>query len=429
MPKLGLTMTEATLAEWLKREGDRVEAGEALFVFETDKSTLEFEAPVSGTLTAILVPAGQTVPVYTPVAVIGAATNQPTPGDGRGQQVGASEPPGRVRASPRARRAARELGIALAPIAGSGPGGRIIEADVRRASQTPLVQHPSQPAMPAAPAATPLARRVAAVHHIDLGAVPGSGRDGRITRADVEARVAAPAPDSGGEIARFTSVRAVTARRMAESAEVPQVTLFTEADATELVAARRQINDLPGEAKVSYNALLVAICGRALAEMPDLNASLAADGLRLHAAVNIGVAVDTERGLLVPVVRDVSSLTLSAISAALTSLVERALAGRSRPDDLEGGTFTITNLGMYDVDAFTPIVTPPQVAILGVGRIAPKVVPHEGQIAIRERVALSLSFDHRAVDGGPAARFLKRIKDLVERPYGLLMIGNKHTGV
>jgi pyruvate dehydrogenase E2 component (dihydrolipoamide acetyltransferase) len=282
--------------------------------------------------------------------------------------------------------------------------------------------------MPAAPAATPLARRVAAAHHIDLGAVSGSGRDGRITRADVEARVAAPEPDSGGEIARFTTVRAVTARRMAEGAEVPQVTLFTEADATELVAARRQINDLLDEAKVSYNALLVAICGRALAEMPDLNASLAPDGLRLHAAVNIGVAVDTERGLLVPVVRDVPSLPLSAINAALAALVARALAGKSRPEDLEGGTFTITNLGMYDVDAFTPIVTPPQVAILGVGRIAPQVVPHEGQIAIRERVALSLSFDHRAVDGGPAARFLKRIKDLVERPYGLLMAGNRQTG-
>jgi len=430
MPKLGLTMTEATLTEWLKREGDYVREGEPLFVFETDKSTLEFEAPASGILTRILVKAGETVPVYTVVGVIGEPSQDPAPNSapilaqsGVSSESGAVAVPeaaSRVRATPRAKRLARQHGIDLSAIRGSGEFGRIHEADVRAALQK-------------APVVTPLARRIAQAHALDLTTVQGSGRDGKILRADVEAQLAAQAAEpaqpaesaDSAQIAPFTPIRALTARRMAQShAEVAPVTLTTEADAVNLVAAREQLSALLGE-KLSYNALFIAIAARALREYPDLNATFTPSGLRHNAAINIGLAVDTDRGLIVPVVPSADERALDDIHQRLKVLIERAQAGKSLPADLEGGTFTITNLGAFEVDLFTPIVVLPQVAILGVGRIVEKVVPHDGAIVIRPRLALSLTFDHRAVDGAPAARFFKRLKTLIENPLALLLSGRK----
>jgi pyruvate dehydrogenase E2 component (dihydrolipoamide acetyltransferase) len=404
MPKLGLTMTEATLSEWLKSEGDYVREGEPLFIFETDKSTLEFEAPASGILTRILVKAGQTVPVYTAVGVIGEARRETPPA-----------PEARPRATPRAKRLARQHGIHLSAVRGSGELGRIHEADVRAA-------------LSKAPAATPLARRMAQAHALDLSTVQGSGRDGKIRRADIEAQLSAQVADAqaanAAEIELFTPIRALTARRMAQSAaEVAPVTLTTETDAAGLVALREQLSVLMGE-KLSYNALFIAAAARALREFPALNATFTPQGLRHNAAINIGLAVDTERGLLVPVVPNADQRLLDDIHQTLKELIERAQAGKSLPADLEGGTFTITNLGAFEIDLFTPIVVLPQVAILGIGRIVEKVVPHDGQIVIRPRLALSLTFDHRALDGAPAARFLKRLKDLLENPLGLLLRGS-----
>lgn len=428
MPKLGLTMTEATLTEWLKREGDYVREGEPLFIFETDKSTLEFEAPTSGILTRILVKAGETVPVYTVVGVIGepsqgaapdstpdsAAVSAQSAVSNGSEAIPAPEGTSRVRATPRAKRLARQHGIDLSAIRGSGEFGRIHEADVRAAISK-------------SPAATPLARRVAQAHALDLTTVQGSGRDGKILRADVEAQLAAQAAEAAqsAEIAPFTPIRALTARRMAQShAEVAPVTLTTEADALNLVAAREQLSALLGE-KLSYNALFIAVAARALREYPDLNATFTPNGLRHNAAINIGLAVDTERGLIVPVVPNADERALDDIHHRLKALIERAQAGKSLPADLEGGTFTITNLGAFEVDLFTPIVVLPQVAILGVGRIVEKVVPHDGTIVIRPRLALSLTFDHRAVDGAPAARFFKRLKALIENPLALLLSGRR----
>lgn len=410
MPKLGLTMTEATIVEWLKRPGDPVREGEPLFNFETEKSTLEFEAPAAGILTEIRVQAGETVPCYAVVGVITqvSVTVQP------------DLPPGRTfRASPRAKKAARDRQLDLTTVSGTGLAGRITEADVLRYRES-------------TPTVTPLARRVAEVEKVELKGVDGSGRAGKVTRADVERAAYSPSQlverGSGGEVNRdpdiqpFSAIRTITARRMAESTEsAPQVTLTTEADAVEFVKARQQLNQVQPTAKISYNALLVAMCARALRDHPALNASYTAGGLAIHASVNIGVAVETARGLLVPVLHDAGRFTLNELQDELDQKIARVQSGSATPVDFQGGTFTITNLGAFDIDFFTPIVALPQAAILGVGRIVARAVPYQGQVAIREQVALSLTFDHRAMDGAPAARFLKRIKEMIENPYGLLI--------
>ncbi len=398
MPKVGLTMTEGTITQWHKREGERVGKGELLFTFETEKSTLEYESPLEGVLARILVPVGQVTPCLAPVADID-------------RQSPASIPHAPV--SPRARLRARELGIDIATVPASGPGGVVLERDVLACTERQSG---------AAARTTPVAQRAAAELGVDLAAVKGSGPGGRITREDVdraaESRRQPPSPPPN--LQALTPARRITAQRTAESARTaPHVTLTTEADATALVSAREQLIAELGE-KVSYNALLVAIAARALKEHPQLNASWAEGGIALHNHIAIGVAVDTPRGLYVPVVPDASS-PLVQIHRVLTELLARTLAGTAGNDDFSGGTFTITNLGMYEIDAFTPIVNQPQCAILGVGRIAGKPVARGEQVVVRQMMTLSLSFDHRVVDGAPAAQFLQRIKALIERPFALLV--------
>jgi pyruvate dehydrogenase E2 component (dihydrolipoamide acetyltransferase) len=420
MPKLGLTMTEATLVEWLKADGDPVEKGEPLFLLESEKSTLEIEAPVSGTL-RILVPAGETVAVHTPIATLvgdpgsGIRDLEPAIRDPEaitrpGSRIVSHE--SRTPASPKARALARRLGISLAGIAGTGARSMIVAADVDRVAAARVVK------------ASPVARRLAAQAGVDLSAVAGSGPSGRIMRQDVEEVLAPPAEPSQpveGEVQSLTGLRAVIAERLSASwRERPHVTLTTEADATNLVSARQQLTEELGQ-KVAYDALLVALVTRALREQPHMNARLTERGIERLAQIHIGVAVDTERGLLVPVVRDATAKSLLQVQRTLAELVERALTGRSLPDDLSGGTFTITNLGMFEIDAFTPIINPPESAILGVGRIVSKPVGLDGQVVLRDRMTLSLSFDHRLIDGAPAARFLQRVKQLVERPFALAL--------
>ncbi|MCS7056474.1 MAG: 2-oxo acid dehydrogenase subunit E2 [Thermoflexales bacterium] len=421
MPKVGLTMTEGVIVQWHKRPGDVVRKGDLLFTFETEKSTLDYEAPESGVLAEILVPQGQTVPCLTPVARLGA-------------QQGPRRP-----ISPRARLRARELGIDPAQVTGSGPDGAIRERDVLAFAQSRL---------PKAPRATPVAQRIAAELGIDLSGLVGSGPEGRITREDVERAAAGRRPaaaeqastvgDRQPEAPRaaradyqpLSPARRVTAQRLTANAQTaPHVTLFAEADATHLVAARQQLSDELGE-KVSYNALLVAICARALREHPHMNASWVdalpgepgQPGLIRHTGIHIGLAVDTPRGLFVPVLRDAGTKPLAQIHRELNQLVTDTLEGKISPDALQGGTFTITNLGMFDVDGFTPIINLPEAAILGVGRIAKRAVVTDGDaIVARSSVTLSLSFDHRVVDGAPAAKFLQRIKQLIERPFALMV--------
>lgn len=458
IPKQGQTVEVVRLVRWLAKEGDAVRRGDPILEIETDKAVFEVEAPADGVLRQVEYPEGAEVPVVTRVAFIaapnedlsavaGGPTAAPMPSGAPAPAAApaaaaAPAPTGgareRIFVSPRARKAAREAGLTdLSAIVGSGPEGRIVEADVlayvARAAAAPA------PAMvEAAAPVSPLAQRMAADLGVDLSQVVGTGPGGRITKADIERaaqKVAAPAPTvtpapapaaaptavpSGvRQVVPLRGIRGRIAQRMRESVDTAaHVTIFTEVDATELVALRTRLKD--DGINVSYNDLMVFIVARALRDHPALNATQVGDEIHYLEPIHIAVAVDTDRGLLVPVIRDADKKGLAQISAEFAALAQAAKEGRSQPDDLTGGTFTITNLGMYEIDGFTPIINPPQCAILGVGRIIEKPVGRDGQIVLRKMMVLSLSFDHRLVDGAPAARFLQQVKRLVERPHLLL---------
>ena len=458
LPKLGQTMEEGTIVEWLKQEGDPVQRGEVLFTVESDKATLEVETSGRGFLRKILAPAGATRPVLSVVALMTRDADEDITGYGGPAGVepaaeGAAAPAaatlaeptreltrdgvGRVFSSPRARKLAREKGVDLALIAGSGPNGRIVERDV--------VAHLQQ-----LPRVTPVARRLAEQAGLDLRLVQGSGPGGRISKGDIEralaaarAPIAAPAPPEVTEIEAaptpvagaevpVSGVRAVIARRMFASHQLTApVTLTTEADATAFVTLREQLKAQLADAlgfNIGYNDLMIKVVAHALREFPYMNARLqgevtpdAASGtIQQLDEVNVALAVDTERGLLVPVIRNADGKGVGEIGRDVRQLVERARTGKASPDELSGSTFTITNLGMHEIDAFSPLINLPEAAILGVGRIKARPAVVEGQICVRQMVWLSLTFDHRLVDGAPAARFLQRIKQLVEAPYLLL---------
>ena len=440
LPKLGQTMEEGVIAEWLKEEGDPVKRGEVLFTVESDKATLEVEATGRGFLRKILVPVGQPVSVLTVVALMTRTADEPLEDYGAAAlaapetEEAAPEPAlaapialeperpaaGRLFSSPRARKVARERGVDLAYIAGTGPNGRIVGRDV-------LAYLESRPQ------ATPVAVRVAKSQGVDLATIRGTGVGGRITKADVEAAAAPaalpvpPVEASAAEIIPHTGPRRIIADRMATSVHTTaRVTLVTEVDATAFVEARTQLKAAVTEEwgfAPGYNDLLGVIVARALREFPYVNTRLnpSGDAIKRLPYVNLGMAVDTERGLLVPVIRDADQKGLRAFGTEFRQLVDRARIGKSLPDDLSGGTFTITNLGMLGVDAFTPVINLPEAAILGVGRILPKPVVRDGEVVVRQMWTLSLVFDHRLVDGAPAARFLQRIRQLIEYPY--LLIG------
>jgi pyruvate dehydrogenase E2 component (dihydrolipoamide acetyltransferase) len=442
VPPLGQTVDTVTLVAWHKQEGETVVQGEPLFAIETDKATLDVEAPASGVLRGVTAQPGDAVQVLHAIAVIGEPSPlSPLPrGEGPGVRAVPPLPGGeglgvreRIFISPRARRLAEEHGIALAALTASGPEGAIVERDVRAylAGQPAPRPAPAAQAQGGGRVATPVARRMAEQAGLDWRGVAGSGGPhGRVTRADV-ARAMQTAPGAGepalpppsineaAETIPLRSVRAVIAERMAHSAATTaHVTLTAEADATALVELRRQLGQ-DGVA-VSYNDLFLYILGRALRDQPQLNASLEGDAVKVWRRIHIGLAVDTERGLLVPVVRDVDAKGLRQIAQETQALVERARAGGCTPDDLRGGTFTLTNLGMAGIDAFTPIINLPECAVLGVGRIKLQPALVGDKVVGRHMVWLSLTFDHRLVDGGPAARFLQRVVQLVERPHLLM---------
>jgi pyruvate dehydrogenase E2 component (dihydrolipoamide acetyltransferase) len=413
LPKLSTTMDEGTIVRWLKKEGDRVQAGESLYELETDKVVMEIEAPASGVLSRVLLPAGSTAPLGEVVALI----VTPEEAEAVGPEAGRR----RVKASPFARRLARERGVDLAALPGSGPGGRIVGGDVRAA-----VEQASRPAAAGARRviASPVARRLAEESGLDLSAVRGSGPGGRIIVEDVQKVAAVQRPSAPAEekVVPLSAVRRVVAGRMADSARTAaRVTLITESDATRLVEWRTRIKEQQAMDPVpSYTDMVVMLAARALREHPYMNARLEGQAIRLLGPINIGLAVDAERGLLVPVLRDADQKRIAAVARESQQLIEKARAGKATPDDLSGGTFTITNLGMYDVDAFTPLINLPECAILGLGRIVARQVVYKGELAIRNMMALSLAFDHRLVDGAPAARFLQRVKQLIEEPLLLL---------
>lgn len=402
MPRLGWGGEDGSLVEWIKHDGDSVKAGDVICTVEGDKAVNEVEALDAGILR---IPADSPQPgAKVPVGTVLAYLVQPSEAAPREMAASANAGGGTIEStamtltvpppaattlprmnrrglpaiSPRARRIAEEIGVDWVQLSGSGRDGRIVERDVRRAGQT--VEQPA-----AARTSEP---------------------------ADAEAR---RIPLSG--------TRQIIARRLGESARstIP-VTLTTEADATSLVRLRAQLKADLADTNLSvpsYVDLLAKLVTLALQEHPYMNTSL--DGVEIvqHAAINLGIAVDTERGLIVPVLRDVPSKSILNLASESTQLIEEARSGRIAPEQLRDGTFTLSNLGTYDVDAFTPVINPPECAILGIGRIVakPVVVDEAAEtIAVRKMLTLSLTFDHRLVDGAPAARFLQRIKYLVEHP-------------
>jgi pyruvate dehydrogenase E2 component (dihydrolipoamide acetyltransferase) len=427
MPKLEMTQETSTVVEWLKQEGEYVEKGEPLLVVETQKVTIEIESPASGILAGIRVKPDQVVPVTEVIAyILQPGEELPLEAETISPPLPQAPAPPAVRATPIARRMAKDHGIDLSATVGTGPRGRITKTDVEAAlsALSRFAEEPHEKVR-----ATPAARRIARERGVDLSAVSGSGPRGRIQAADVLAFTPAPmvAPEPViAEVVPLKGVRRVIAERMAASAHTTaRVTLVTEADATASAEARAQLKASVTEEwgfAPGYNDLLGIIVARALREFPYMNARLSNDGevIERLSAVNLGMAVDTERGLLVPVIRNADQKGLREFGTEFRALVERARAGKSLPDDLTGGTFTVTNLGMYDVDAFTPIINLPEAAILGVGRIQPKPVVRDGEVAVRQMWTLSLTFDHRLVDGAPAARFLQRIKQFIENSYLLL---------
>ena len=486
MPVLGLTMEEGTVAEWLKQEGDTVKKDEPLLTVEMDKGTMEVPSPAAGVLRRIVVGPGVTVPVRTLIAEIGepgetlsvAGSVAGGPGDPpplTAAPVGSSvDPARRLFASPRARMRARVMNVDLAAIRGSGPHGRIVEADVLTATPAAdslaaaatadslaaaataeslaaaatadslaaaatadsLAAAATADSLAAAGAvddvrtlATPLARRLAHEHGVSIDAIHGTGPGGRITQDDVlrAAEQSRATPAAG--IQPLSRLRRLTAERMAASAQATaRVTLFLEADFVEASHFRQQLQ--PEFARLSvprlpWDALIARAAALALGEHPAMRVAwVDGEGLRQGAdAVHVGVAVALEpEGLVVPVLRDASNRSLRELSADLLQLADRARAGRLSPAEMQDGVFTITNLGAYRVDGFTPIINPPETAILGVGRIVDKPVVVDGRIEARTMCTLSLSFDHRVVDGATAAAFLARLAELLERPYALLGI-------
>lgn len=422
MPRLGWNMEAGTVVEWLKHDGDAVNAGDMIFLVESDKATTEVESLDSGilripdnaqrigeelpvgTVLAYLVADGESAPKNTAPAnvasnggapaapaasVMSAAPAAPAP-TGNGASVSAGATPA---ISPRAMRVAAELGVDWTKLTPTGQGGRIVERDIRAAAEQQAAPADAPPAPPTAIAPPPVAPPQTAVAATSTATTP------------------------------ISQMRRIIGERMAQSAHtVAPVTLTTEADATALVRLRTEIGDAIAGTDTptpSYNDLLTRIVALALAEYPDLNASLVDGGIVRHDAVHMGIAVDTERGLLVPVIRDAHAKSVQTIAREAAHLITQTRAGKATRDDLSGGTFTITNLGMYDIDAFTPIINLPECAILGVGRIVarPVVVDEATEtIAVRRMLALSLTFDHRVVDGAPAARFLKRVKQFIEQP-------------
>ena len=420
MPALEMAQETGKVVRWLKAPGDAVAKGEPLLEIETDKVTVEIEAPASGTLGDVTAQEGDVVPVGHTIALILA----------RGETgTAAPKPPARraettetpvIKASPLARKLAEQHGVELAEV--KAAGGTIQKADV--------LAHVERRKTAAAGngggrlvAASPKARRLAAERGLDVRALRGSGPGGAVLAVDVESapRQVAAATHERTEGHGVGSVWRIMAERMTQSwTTAPHFFLFREVDASRLAAWREQANKHAG-GRITYSDLLVKLVAAALSQHPRVNAAWRDGAIVVHDAVNIGLAVAVEDGLIVPVIHRADTLSLGEIAARREDVVGRAQTSKLRPGDIQGGGFTISNLGMYGVDAFQAIVNPPQAAILAVGRIADRVVAVNGQPAVQPTMVLTLSCDHRALDGARGAQFLGALADLIEEPLALLV--------
>jgi pyruvate dehydrogenase E2 component (dihydrolipoamide acetyltransferase) len=379
MPKSSLTMEQGTILKWYKKEGDRIEKGEPLVQIMEQKSTIDLESTVSATVLKILAGENEDVPVGRIIAVLG--------------EPGEEIPP------------LEELGV---------------EEAKPKALEPELKASKFEEAKPYAEVkASPLAKKLAKEHGIDLSEIKGTGPGGRVTESDVqkylEARAALKVEGKRvKETIPVTGLRRIVAERMVMSATTaPRITLFMEVDASGIKAFRERLKVFEN-LQVSYTDILVKAVAKALKEHPIINSTFEGDSVKIFEDVNIGVAVATDMGLVVPVIHNADQLPLSEISEKVRILAEKARENRLERRDVSDGTFTITNLGMYDIDTFTPLINPPECAILGVGRIVEKPIVKAGRIEVKPMMILSLSFDHRIVDGAPASRFMQTLKKIIE---------------
>ncbi|MFB8395790.1 dihydrolipoamide acetyltransferase family protein [Streptomyces yangpuensis] len=434
LPDLGEGLTEAEIVRWLVAVGDVVAIDQPVVEVETAKAMVEVPCPYGGVVTARFGEEGEELPVGAPLITVAvgvqSAPEAGTAAEDEAEGSGNAPRPligyGSDHSRPARRRRVRPVTAAVsAPVAAPAPA--------------PVAVAPVAPAAPAAPAGpvpviSPLVRKLAKDGGVDLRALRGSGPEGLILRADVEAALAAltapaPAPAAApaavaaqGERIPLKGLRGAVAEKLSRSRrEIPDATCWVDADATELMAARAAMNAVGGP-KISVLALLARICTAALAKYPELNSTvdLAAKEIVRLPSVHLGFAAQTERGLVVPVVRDAQSRNPESLSAEFARLTELARAGKLAPADLTGGTFTLNNYGVFGVDGSTPIINHPEAAMLGVGRIIDKPWVHQGQLAVRKVVQLSLTFDHRVCDGGTAGGFLRHVADCVESPAVLL---------
>ena len=425
MPRLSDTMQEGTIARWLKSPGDEIKKGDILAEIETDKATMDLEAYEAGTLQQILVQEGETVPIGRVVALIGTGAAIPQPA----QHTTATTKAGAVEAAP-----------APAPVA-SQP-----KAEASNWDKGPI---PVESGERGAVRASPLARRMAEEHGIDLRQVQGTGPDGRIVRDDIEdvleQRGTAPAPaapqaaaspqavpvpsalpgmpSQEAEIVKLSRVQLLIAHRLTESKQtIPHFYVSSEVDMTDALALRQILNASVGEesAKVTVNDFIVRACALALEKFPEVNSTIKDDQLIKYKHINVGIAVDVPSGLVVPVIHETNLKGLRTIAREAKALIARARANKLAPIDLEGGTFSVSNLGMMDVSEFIAVINPPQSAILAISSVRQRFVPVDGQPVIRDLMTMTLSADHRILYGATVARFLQEVKRLLQNPYSLL---------
>jgi pyruvate dehydrogenase E2 component (dihydrolipoamide acetyltransferase) len=414
MPKLGFDMREGVLNQWEKSIGDSITRGEVIAEIESDKATLELESQVEGTLLHVLQDAGAIVPVGANLAIVGE----------EGEDISAMV----------SGNAAAESGESAAePVSESAP-----------TTTAPPTNGAGQPApavsseFPGGVKASPVARRIAEDKGVDLTLVSGGGPGGRIRKADVEAYLASPRPAAQTtaapttyeipegddvEVIETTKLRQAIGRRMTESkTTVPHFYVTTEVDMDAAMRLRKEINEvLPEENKATVNDLIVKAAALALQDFPKLNASFAGDKLVLHKNINVGSAVAVEGGLLTIVQKNTDTSSLAAIAADNKAMIGRAREGKVKPDDIEGSTFTVSNLGAFDVDHFIAIINPPDAAILAVGSAKKVPVVKDGELAVGMRMKLTISADHRVTDGAEAAKYLQAVKGLLEKPLLLLL--------
>ncbi|WP_435789609.1 dihydrolipoamide acetyltransferase family protein [Clostridium sp.] len=424
MPKLGLTMTEGTIVKWMKSEGEEVQAGEGLFEVATDKLVNEVEANKSGVLRKIIIPEGDIVECLKQIAIIadldedissilketGASGEVDTPVqvDPKVKQIIVNEESKtRVKAAPVAKKLATESGINLQLVTGTGHGGRIVLKDVED-----YIENEKNNTK-----VSPVAAKLAQELNVNVSEI---NKDGRVMKEDVLAF-----ESKGTDITieekrvKMTPMRKVIASRMHESWIVsPAVTYDIKVDTTNLKRVKDSLKDV---CKLTYTDLLVKIMSTALLEFPLVNCSVDKEEFIIKNYINIGVAVAVEGGLVVPVIKNVQSKGLSEISESVKDLASKAKAGKLIEEEMSGGTFTITNLGMYGIQSFSPIINQPEVAILGVNTIEDTPVVINGEIVIKPLMNLSLTADHRAIDGAMAAKFLSKVKKLIEKPEILIL--------